>query len=120
MREELEQRINDKNLFNNDFLKLPKIELEYLINNLKIENGIAKNDILKENLFASFFCVVNKIPLIICGKPGRGKTLSIKILEDSLKGKEFSTILERAFINAQSIKEKCEISNLICLIDQNS
>ena len=90
MREELEQRINDKNLFNNDFLKLPKIELEYLINNLKIENGIAKNDILKENLFASFFCVVNKIPLIICGKPGRGKTLSIKILEDSLKGKEFS------------------------------
>ena len=89
-RKELEEIINSKNLFNRGFLYLPKMESTYLINNLKIENGIAKNNILKENLFASFFCVINKIPLIICGKPGRGKTLSIEILKDSLQGKELS------------------------------
>ena len=90
IRKELEDKINNKNYFEKDFLLLPKIESNYLINNLEIQVGIAKNDILKENLFASFFCFVNKIPLIICGKPGRGKTLSINILEDSLLGKELS------------------------------
>ena len=84
------ENIINKKYFNGDFLKLPNLELNYLINNLVIPIGIAKNQALKENIFASMFCIVNKIPLIICGKPGRGKTLSIQILQNSMKGKEGS------------------------------
>ena len=89
-RKELEKKINDLNYFNGNFLKIPEFELNYLINNLEVPVGIAKNQALKENLFSSFFCIVNKIPLIICGKPGRSKTLSIQIIGTSMKGKEAS------------------------------
>ena len=61
--------------------------MNYIIDNFIIPKGIAKNRALKENLFSAFICIVNKIPLIICGKPGRSKTLCIKILENSMKGK---------------------------------
>ena len=89
-REKFEELINKKKIFTGDFIEIPNLELNYLINNLQIPVGIAKNQNLKENTFASFYCIINSIPLIICGKPGRGKTLSIKILIDSMKGKECS------------------------------
>ena len=86
-REQFEELINKTKYFGGDFMEIPNLELNYLINNLEIPVGIAKNQSLKENIFASFYCIINSIPLIICGKPGRGKTLSIKILIDSMKGK---------------------------------
>ena len=89
-REQFEELINKTKYFSGDFIEIPNLELNYLINNLEIPVGIAKNQALKENIFASFYCIINSIPLIICGKPGRGKTLSIKILKDSMKGKECS------------------------------
>ena len=89
-REQFEELINKRKFFSGDFIEIPNLELNYLINNLEIPVGIAKNQNLKENVFASFYCITNSIPLIICGKPGRGKTLSIKILMDSMKGKEGS------------------------------
>ena len=89
-RKELEAKINDKKYFSGNFLELPELESNYVINNLEVSVGIAKNQALKENIFSSFFCIVNKIPLIICGKPGRSKTLSIQILQKSMKGKEGS------------------------------
>ena len=61
--------------------------MKYIVENFIIPRGIAKNRALKENLFSTFICIVNKIPLIICGKPGRSKTLCIRILENSMKGK---------------------------------
>ena len=87
---ELENKINNLKFFNENFLELPQLELNYVVNNLEIPVGIAKNQALKENIFASFFCIVNKIPLVICGKPGRSKTLSIQIIEKSMRGKESS------------------------------
>ena len=89
-RKDLESGLNFLNYFNNDFLKLPNLELDYLINNLEIPAGIAKNLALKEIIFSSFYCIVNKIPLIICGKPGKGKTLSIQLLNKSMRGNEGS------------------------------
>ena len=62
------------------------MEQNYIINNFEIPKGIAKNRNLKENIFILFFCIINKIPLITCGKPGRSKTLSFQIIENSLKG----------------------------------
>ena len=89
-REQFEELINKTKYFSGDFMEIPNLELNYLINNVEIPVGIAKNQALKENIFTSFYCIINSVPLIICGKPGRGKTLSIKILNDSMKGKEGS------------------------------
>ena len=50
-------------------------------------SGIAKNSTLKENVFVLFVCILNKIPIIMCGKPGTSKSLSFQILYDSMKGK---------------------------------
>ena len=90
-RKEFVEKIDPQNkYFNGDFLKIPSLEMDYIINSLTIPIGIAKNQALKENLFSSLYCIINKIPLIICGKPGRSKTLCIQILESCMKGKEGS------------------------------
>ena len=83
----LQKKLEEKKYFEKSFLEIPELEMKYIVENLIIPRGIAKNRALKENLFSTFICIVNKIPLIICGKPGRSKTLCIRILENSMKGK---------------------------------
>jgi hypothetical protein len=46
---------------------------------VSLENA-ALNRPLKENLFVLWMCLLLKIPLLICGKPGTSKTLSINII----------------------------------------
>jgi hypothetical protein len=60
---------------------------EYL-NRMNVPKGIARNNALKENVFATFICIMNKIPIFICGKPGCSKTLTLQLLLSSLLGKE--------------------------------
>ena len=98
-REELQTLLNEKNSFynNNDFLKVPLMEQNYITNNLDIPIGIAKNRNLKENLFILFFCIINKIPIITLGKPGMSKTLSYKILEKSMRGLESKSVFIRQY-----------------------
>ena len=85
--DDLKQYFSDGN-----FSKIPMMEEDLMLNNFEIPKGIARNRILKENIFILFFCIVNKIPLITCGKPGRSKTLSFKILQDSMKGEMSKSI----------------------------
>ena len=85
-RKDLEKIINEKIYFEGGFLNIPIMEQNYIINNFEIPKGIAKNRNLKENIFILFFCVINKIPLITLGKPGRSKTLSFRILQNSMRG----------------------------------
>ncbi len=93
-------RMTDKNL-RNQFSKLIKDNFNYqkfvreiqnkIVEDFEIEKGIAKNRILLENLFALFVCINNKIPIIICGKPGCSKSLSIKLIDIAMKGKRSKT-----------------------------
>ena len=79
------EELSDKNMENfSDFLK---IEEEFLLKQIELEPGIGKNELLKENLFLLFLSVVTKIPLIIVGKPGTGKSLSVQLLYNSMRGK---------------------------------
>ena len=89
LRKELGEKIDMFNFFDYEFLHIPLKESKYIINQLDIapEKGIAKNNALRENIFCELFCLVNKVPLIICGKPGNSKTLSVQLLLDNLKGK---------------------------------
>ena len=70
----------------NNFSDFINIEQDYLINQIELEQGIGKNKILKENLFLMFVSILANIPLIIIGKPGTSKRLSIKLITESMKG----------------------------------
>ena len=71
-----------------NFLRMPEIEIRKLTEEMNVEKGkgIALNRALRENLFTCFTCIDNKVPLIIIGKPGTGKSLSFQILYNTLKG----------------------------------
>ena len=70
------------------FLKIPDNEIKRITSEMSIEKGtgIALNRALRENLFTCYTCIDNKVPLIIIGKPGTGKSLSFQILYNTLKG----------------------------------
>ena len=86
-RKELSKKL-DKFYKNSNFLKIPENEINRITHEMTIEKGkgIALNRALKENLFTCFTCIDNKVPLIIVGKPGTGKSLSFQILYNTLKG----------------------------------
>ena len=68
------------------FSDLLEIEEDFLIKQVELDKEIGKNQSLKENLFLIFLGVVTKIPLIIVGKPGTGKSLSAKLIYNSMRG----------------------------------
>jgi MoxR-like ATPase len=51
-----------------------------LLDHMEIEPGIAKNQALRENVFVTLTCILQKIPLFVVGKPGSGKTLSLQLI----------------------------------------
>ena len=53
------------------------------------DKRIGENKLLKENVFLLFLSVCTKIPLIIAGKPGTGKSLSSKLMTNTMK-REYS------------------------------
>ena len=83
--EELKEDLRDKKV--NQFSDFIKIEEDFLMNLIELDKGLEKNNILKENIFLLFLSVVTKIPLILIGKPGTGKSLSAHLICKSMKGK---------------------------------
>ena len=73
----------------NDFLRYPECQVKEITTKMYIDktNGIALNRVLRENLYAIFICIINKIPLIIIGKPGTSKSLSFEIICNTMKCK---------------------------------
>ena len=94
------------------FSDILKIEEEFLLGKIELDRGIGKNNSLKENVFLLFIAVATKIPLIIIGKPGTGKSLSAQLLNKSLRGKyskenffkKFPQIIPTFFQGSESTK----------------
>ena len=42
-----------------------------------LEEGIALNDALRENLFVMVVCIFNRIPVFVVGRPGSSKSLAM-------------------------------------------
>ena len=86
-RKELAEKLK-KFYKDSSFLRVPENEIKKITKEMSIEKGkgIALNRALRENLFTCFVCIDNKVPLIIVGKPGTGKSLSFQILYNTLKG----------------------------------
>jgi len=76
------------NIKDYNFLDIPDKEVSFITEQFIIDKqkGIILNKSLKENLFSAFISIINKIPLIIVGKPGESKSLSIQIIMKSMKG----------------------------------
>ena len=81
----LKDELRDNNF--QEFSDLLKIEEDFLLAQIELDQGIGKNQLIKENLFLIFLAVVTKIPLIIVGKPGTGKSLSAQLIFNSMRGK---------------------------------
>jgi len=104
----LKEELDDKNL--EHFSDLLKIEEEFLLKQIELDVGIGKNESLKENLFLLFLSVVTKIPLIIIGKPGTGKSLSAQLIYNSMRGiyskneffKKYPNIIQIYFQGSES------------------
>ncbi len=89
-RNELENELNkilnkfDKSL--KEFTYVPKKEELYIVNNIELGKGIAKNRALLDNIFSLFIAINNKVPIFIVGKPGCSKSLSTQLINKSMKG----------------------------------
>ena len=81
----------------NQFSDILKIEEEFLIDKIDLDKGIGKNNLLKENVFLMFLSLITKIPLFIVGNPGTGKTLSTKLIYNSMRGKYSNNKFFRKF-----------------------
>ena len=89
IKEMIGQEINNfyyKYLPNMDFIEIPLREEKYVLSNIKLEEGIAQNRALLDNIFSLFVAINNKIPIFIVGKPGCSKSLSIQLINKSMKG----------------------------------
>jgi len=70
-----------------NFSILIEQEEKFLIQQIDLGDGIGNNKMLRENLFLLFISLITNIPLIIIGKPGSGKSLSVQLICKVMKGK---------------------------------
>ena len=92
IREELKIKLNkiinnfDERFKEINFINIPEKEELYVVDNIKLEKGIAKNRALKDNIFSLFVAINNKVPIFIVGKPGCSKSLSVQLINKAMKG----------------------------------
>ena len=70
------------------FLSLLQQFQEEFCQNMEVEEGIARNAALAENLFVATICILTKVPVFLVGKPGTSKTLTLQIIASNLQGKQ--------------------------------
>ena len=96
-REELEKKMNETlkefSFKGKNFLDIPLNEEKYVVDNIELEKGIAKNRALLDNIFSLFVAINNKVPIFIVGKPGCSKSLSVQLINKSMKGTSSSSDL---------------------------
>ncbi len=88
---DIKEWMDNNNWKKDPFLTIVKGEEEFLLEEMgvKSEKGIGLNTSLKQNIFLMFFSIYSHIPLIIVGKPGCSKSLSIQLIIRYMRG-EFS------------------------------
>jgi hypothetical protein len=59
---------------------------DVLLSSVNLEENIARNEALKENVFMMVVCIELRIPLFLVGKPGSSKSLAKTIVSDAMQG----------------------------------
>ncbi|XP_065676513.1 E3 ubiquitin-protein ligase rnf213-alpha-like isoform X2 [Hydra vulgaris] len=57
-----------------------------ILKEIKLEDNIAQNEALCENVFMMVICIELRIPLFVVGKPGSSKSLAKSIIQDCMQG----------------------------------
>ncbi|CAF3712950.1 unnamed protein product [Rotaria sp. Silwood1] len=106
---------------------LTKIILEYeqkkLIDEMmELPAGTAPNRALRDNIFVLFACIVNRIPLFLCGKPGSSKSSAVQIVISNLKGKKsrdpyFQTLPELVAVSFQG-SQNCTSESIVKVFER--
>lgn len=68
-----------------------------LCSKLVVQEGVAMNAALMENLYVTLVCICNKVPVFVVGKPGSSKTLTMQVLASNLQGPQSPSEFWRKF-----------------------
>ena len=103
---------DDDNWIKESFNTIVRNEQDFLLKEMEVEKvkGIGLNNSLKENIFLMFFSIYSYIPLIVVGKPGCSKSLSIQLINRFMRGelsdsnflKNFPTINNTSFQGSEN------------------
>eukprot|EP00831_Metopus_contortus_P046789 TRINITY_DN3763_c0_g1_i5.p1 TRINITY_DN3763_c0_g1~~TRINITY_DN3763_c0_g1_i5.p1 ORF type:complete len:178 (+),score=29.12 TRINITY_DN3763_c0_g1_i5:162-695(+) len=77
----------EQEIFRFDIHAIRKEEAKSFLSHFKLPPNVVWTKSLRENLYSMIVCILNKIPLIVIGKPGCSKTLALKILVAHFQGK---------------------------------
>jgi hypothetical protein len=86
LKEKMNEILQEYDISIKDFLEIPLKEEKFIVENIQLEKGIAKNTALLDNIFSLFVSIINKVPIFIVGKPGCSKSLSVQLINKSMKG----------------------------------
>jgi hypothetical protein len=82
-------------------------EEDLYCSHITFADGIAKNEAVRENLFVTITCVSNKIPLILVGKPGSSKTLTLQVIASNLNGLNSANPFWKRFPSVSTFSYQC-------------
>ncbi|XP_052808691.1 E3 ubiquitin-protein ligase rnf213-alpha-like isoform X2 [Mya arenaria] len=80
---------------------------EIFLDNVTLEDNIARNTALKENVFMMVVCIELRIPLFLVGKPGSSKSLAKTIVSDAMQGNSAKHELFRELKQVQMVSFQC-------------
>ncbi|XP_067673877.1 E3 ubiquitin-protein ligase rnf213-alpha-like [Haliotis asinina] len=80
---------------------------DVFVDKVQLEENIAKNQALKENLFMMVVCIELRIPLFLVGKPGSSKSLAKTIVADAMQGNSARSELFKQLKQAQMVSFQC-------------
>ena len=81
------------------------------INAIDLENNIACNEALRENVFMMVICAEMRIPLFLVGKPGSSKSLAKTIVTDAMQGKRSKSELYRHLKEIHVLSFQCSAAS---------
>ncbi|XP_022093803.1 uncharacterized protein LOC110980993 [Acanthaster planci] len=87
-REEVAKRFQNKHhdVHEEHIEEVIKNEQLDILNRMELQEGIAKNEALRENVFVVLISILNRIPVFLVGKPGCSKSLSMQLIRSNLRG----------------------------------
>lgn len=95
---------SEERLTMDDVLTMVNLEQNDYLMRMELPEGTAVNLAIKENIFAMIPCIVSRIPVFICGKPGCSKSLAISLIFTNLRGHKSQDIY------FQTLKELHQVS----------
>ncbi|OMJ88238.1 hypothetical protein SteCoe_9902 [Stentor coeruleus] len=108
----------------NTIKNIIKREQFNIISRFRISDEIAVNDALRENIYAIIPCLMVKIPVFLCGKPGCSKSLSVQLIFSNLQGQAsyddyFQTLPDLYMVFFQG-SDTCTSEGIIKVFDKAS